>query len=126
MSSIDYGELHRVVKLAEVLDLIGYKPAWTCMNESRGPCPVHCHPDQRCCFINLNFGSWRCHRCKRGGGALNLFMTVRGLDVRPAARLLCELLSKPVPYKSSSNMRRPRAPRNRRKPFAAEEQDVLE
>lgn len=97
MPSIDFQRLRREIALKDVLQLLGYRCFSIRGGCSRGPCPAACHSDNRCCSFDFSKQVWHCHRCGQGGGVLDLWMCVKGLEIYAAARGLCEALGRPVP-----------------------------
>lgn len=89
MPFLDYGKVREQISLEQVLTLIGYtllvKTKW----RSYGRCPLHCCVASRAASFYLSKNLWYCHRCKRGGNQLDLYVIKSGMDVFPAALDLC-------------------------------------
>jgi hypothetical protein len=74
MPPIDYREARSRVRLAEVLDLIGFAASWRRGAQVRGPCPVHRSrtPTSRSFAADHGKQLWHCFRCGAGGNGLDL------------------------------------------------------
>jgi DNA primase len=75
MPPIDYREARAWVRLAEVLDLIGFEPSSRRGEQVRGPCPVHRSRTamSRSFVADLGKKLWHCFTCGAGGNALDLW-----------------------------------------------------
>ena len=100
MPLIDLGSARAEVRLAEVLELLG----WRCREQKgvqvRGPCPVHrsSSPRSRSFSAHLERGIWRCFVCAAKGNALDLWAAVQGQGLYPAVRELYRQLGREVPW----------------------------
>lgn len=95
---IDYRALRSMVSAADVLRLINwhtgrYEPAGY-----RGPCPIHRSSSSSSRSLSAQGPLWHCHRCRRGGDALELWCQVHGVDWLTGAYQLCEVLRIDPPY----------------------------
>jgi DNA primase len=78
MSSIDFRAARTQVRLAEVLELLGFVPCRRWQDQVRGPCPVHRSqsPRSRVFAAHLGRGVWHCFGCGAGGNVLDLWVAV--------------------------------------------------
>ena len=102
-AGIDYRALRQQVRLAQVLDLLGFVPSTCCRNQVRGPCPVHRSrtPRSRSFAAHLQRHCWQCFRCGAGGNALDLWAAATRLPVYEAAVDLCRRLNLSIPWLSA-------------------------
>jgi DNA primase len=100
MPGIDYREARARLRLAEVLDLVGFAPRSRCGEQVRGPCPVHRsrRPTSRSFAAHLGQGVWHCFVCGAGGNVLDLWVAVTGQDLHTAVIDLCARLGRDVPW----------------------------
>jgi hypothetical protein len=86
MPSVDCRLARAEVRLAMVLELLG----WRCRErrglQVRGPCPVHgsTSPRSRSFSAHLGRNVWRCFRCEAQGNALDLWARATGQELYPA------------------------------------------
>ena len=100
MPAIDYRRARVALRLARVLELIGYQPRWRRGPQVRGPCPVHGSDSATSRVFSAHLGKdlWHCFRCGSGGNALDLWAALRRLPLHAAVRDLCGRLHEPVPW----------------------------
>jgi len=100
--AIDFAELRRQVTIAQVLEIISWKPCSRRGCQLRGPCPVHKSQRQksRIFSVNLERNAYQCFSCGSKGNQLDLYMAVTGLPVYEAAAEICEKAGAEVPVKS--------------------------
>jgi DNA primase len=100
MAGIDYPALRQQVRLAQVLDLLGFVPSTCCGNQVRGPCPVHRSgtPRSRSFAAHLERHCWHCFGCGAGGNVLDLWAAVTNRPLYEAALDLCQWLHIKVPW----------------------------
>jgi DNA primase len=105
MPGIDFRRARACVRLAEVLDLLGFDPSERHGDQVRGPCPVHRSrtPGSRSFAAHLGKGAWHCFGCGAGGNALDLWVAVTGQPLYAAVIDLYKQLGYEVPW-----LRRPR------------------
>lgn len=115
MPFIDFDKVREMITLGEVLELVGGLVLSVDWDAQRGPCPLGCHPDPKCCGYNKRVGYFYCHRCKVGGEAFDLYRKISGKEYFQAAIDLCKALGKRVPYRPRSKERKQRPPRKRGK-----------
>jgi len=100
MPGIDYREARARLRLAEVLELLGFEPRSRWGDQLRGPCPVHGSrtPTSRSFAAHLGKGVWHCFACAAGGNALDLWVAVTRQDLHTAVIDLCNRLGRDVPW----------------------------
>jgi DNA primase len=101
MPGIDFAQLRAQVRLAQVLELVGFQAVTRRGPQWRGPCPVHgsSSPQSRSLSVNLERQCWHCFRCGAGGNALDLYAAVMRRPIYEAALELCARLHLPVPWR---------------------------
>ena len=102
MPGIDFAKLRQQVKLAQVLELVGFQPVTRHGPQWRGPCPVHgsTSPQSRSLAAHVGRQCWHCFRCGAGGNALELYLAVTKLPIYEGALELCAKLNLPVPWRA--------------------------
>ena len=100
MPAIDYRHARTQLRLADVLELIGYRPRWRQGDRSRGPCPLHGSRSatSRAFAAHLGKNLFHCFRCGAGGNALDLWAALSRLPLHAAVLDLCQRLHQPVPW----------------------------
>jgi DNA primase len=100
MPGIDFREARARLRLAEVLELLGFEPWRRAGDQVRGRCPVHRSqsPASRSFAAHLSKGVWRCFSCGGGGNALDLWAAVTGQRLHAAVLDLCGRLGREVPW----------------------------
>lgn len=98
MPSIDFRKVKEMTTLSDALCLINYPDGVTGRGRCKRRCPLFDHADGKCCSFDLRKCLWYCHRCKVGGGPLELVMFKLGLSPYQAAVKLCEGTHQPIPY----------------------------
>jgi len=100
MPGIDYREARSRVRLAEVLELIGFEARSGFGDQLRGPCPVHGSRTRtsRSFAAHLGKGVWHCFRCEAGGNVLDLWVAVTQLPLYAAVIDLYTRLGREVPW----------------------------
>jgi CHC2 zinc finger len=75
MPGIDYRAARALLRLGDVLELIGYRPTAQLGQQLRGPCPLHGSrsPRSRVFAAHLGKNVHHCFRCAAGGNALDLW-----------------------------------------------------
>ncbi len=109
MAGIDYPALRRVLRLGQVLELLGFVPSSRAGAQVRGPCPVHGSPTprSRSFAAHLERHCWQCFRCGARGNALDLWPAATGLPLYEAAVDLCGRLNLPIPRLPARSPPRP-------------------
>jgi DNA primase len=100
MPAIDYRRARTQLRLAEVLELIGYRPRSRRGPQWRGPCPLHGSRSatSRAFAVHLGKNLFHCFRCGAGGNALDLWAALTRLPLHAAVLDLCQRLHQPVPW----------------------------
>ena len=100
MPGIDYRAARALVRLADVLGLLGYTPSTRVGQQLRGPCPLHGSRSQasRVFAAHLGKNVYHCFRCGAGGNALDLWAALTRQPLHAAVLDLCERLGRPVPW----------------------------
>ena len=104
MSAIDFRAARSGVRLAEVLELVGFVPTWRWQDQVRDPCPVHRSPAprSRSFAAHLGRGVWHCFRCGAGGNVLDLWVVLTRQPLYPAVIDLYGRLGRDVPRRCRS------------------------
>jgi DNA primase len=89
MPSIDYKALKSLIPVPRALALLSWRAYKSGGANSRGPCPVHNGKGGSFSTFTATSVEWYCHKCKRGGSVLDLWMRVKGLPLYAAALDLC-------------------------------------
>ena len=100
MAAIDYRYARTQLRLADVLELIGYQPCWRQGEQWRGPCPLHGSRSatSRSFAAHLGKNLFHCFGCGAGGNALDLWAAVSRQPVHAAVIDLCNRLGREVPW----------------------------
>jgi DNA primase len=100
MPGIDYRAARASIRLAEVLELIGYQPRSRLGVQLRGPCPLHgsSSPSSRVFAAHLGKNVYHCFSCGASGNALDLWAALTRQSVYDAVRDLCQRLGRSVPW----------------------------
>jgi DNA primase len=100
MPGIDYRVARSRLRLAEVLELIGYRPRQRAGQQLRGPCPLHGSrsPTSRSFAAHLGKNVYHCFRCGSAGNALDLWVAWTGQSLHAAVVDLCRRLHQDVPW----------------------------
>jgi hypothetical protein len=107
---IDFRSARREVRLAAVLELLGWRAHERHGEQVRGPCPVHgsSSPLSRSLSAHLGRGVWQCFRCGASGNALDLWARVRGERLYPAVLELYRQLGRTPPWLGPTGPSRPK------------------
>jgi CHC2 zinc finger len=103
MPSLDYAAIKREIPLSDLLNYLGWSAIWSCQGQSRGGCPIHKSERALSRSFCVNGDGWYCHRCKRGGDQISLWMELHGGDAAQAAVAMCNALARPIYYKRRSS-----------------------
>jgi DNA primase len=100
MPGIDYRAARAQLRLAAVLDLLGFEARQRSGDQVRGCCPVHGSrtPHSRSFAAHLGKNVWHCFTCGAGGNALDLWAAVTRQDLYTATIDLCSRLGGDVPW----------------------------
>ena len=98
MPLIDFRQARREMRLAAVLELLGWRARERRAEQARGPCPVHgSAPRSRSFSAQLGRNVWHCFRCGASGNALDLWARVSGQPLYPATLELYRRLGRTPP-----------------------------
>jgi DNA primase len=86
MPLVDFRQARAEVRLADVLQLLGWTARTRVGAQVRGACPVHrsSSPTSRVFSAHLERGLWQCFRCGAAGNALELWAQVTGQGIYQA------------------------------------------
>lgn len=100
MPGIDFRLARTQLRLAEVLELIGYKPSRLSGVQGRGPCPLHGSRSRhsRSFAVQFHKNVFHCFGCGAGGNALDLWAALTRQPLHTAVVDLCRRLGRPVPW----------------------------
>ena len=90
MPAIDYHRARAQLRLARVLELIGYQPRRRHGQQWRGPCPLHGSRSATSFVFSVHLGKdlFHCFRCGAGGNALDLWAALQRLPLPTRASAL--------------------------------------
>ena len=99
MPLLDFRQARAEIRLAVVLELLGWRARERRGPQVRGPCPVHrsSSPGSRSFSAHLGRNVWRCFGCGGQGNALDLWARATGQQLYPAALALYRELSRAAP-----------------------------
>jgi DNA primase len=100
MPLIDLRQARAEIRLAMVLELLGWHARERRGEQVRGPCPIHesSTPSNRPFSAHLGRSVWRCFRCQASGNALELWAQATKQELYPATLELYRRLGRPVPW----------------------------
>jgi DNA primase len=99
MPWLDFRQARAEVRLAEVLQLLGWSARTRVGAQLRGACPVHRSQSatSRVFAAHLERGIWQCFRCGAAGNALDLWAQVTGQGIYQAVVELYGRLGRTLP-----------------------------
>jgi DNA primase len=99
MPWLDLRQARAEVRLAEVLELLGWRARALQGLQVRGPCPVHGSQaaTSRVFSAHLGRNVWHCFGCGASGNALDLWAQVRQQTIYEAVRDLYDHLGRRLP-----------------------------
>ena len=102
MRGIDFREARARVRIAEVLDLIGFQPRRVLGAQARGPCPLHRSREasSRVFAVHLTRNVYHCFACGAAGNALDLWAAWTRQSLYAAVVDLYERLGREIPWLS--------------------------
>ena len=108
MPLIDLRQARTDLRLAEVLELLGWTARTQTGVQVRGPCPVHQSrsPGSRSFSAHLSRNLWQCFVCGAAGNALDLWAQVTRQELYAAVLELYRRLGRPVPWRPPTKTRR--------------------
>jgi DNA primase len=100
MPLIDLRQARAEIRLALVLELLGWRPRERRGEQVRGLCPLHesSAPSNRSFSAHLGRSVWRCFHCQASGNALELWAQTTKQELYPATLELYRRLGRPVPW----------------------------
>jgi DNA primase len=100
MRGLDFAEARARLRIAEVLDLMGYEPRRIVGQQGRGPCPLHRSRSarSRVFAVHLHKNVYHCFSCGAGGNALDLWAAWTGQNVYAAVLDLFQRLGRDIPW----------------------------
>jgi DNA primase len=102
MPGIDFREAKARLRIAEVLDLIGFQPQRLQGAQVRGPCPLHRSRSatSRVFAVHLTRNVYHCFACGASGNALDLWAAWTRQGLHPAVIDLYQRLGRDIPWLS--------------------------
>jgi hypothetical protein len=99
MPLLDLRQARTEIRLAEVLELLGWTARVRVGLQVRGPCPVHGSPSSRSRNVSAHLGRSirQCFACGAAGNALDLWVQVTRQELYPAVLELYRRLGRAVP-----------------------------
>jgi transposase InsO family protein len=72
---IDFRAVREAIPIADVLELLHFKPTHRVGAQQRGPCPLHGSrsPRSRCFSVQLENNTFQCFKCGKAGNQLDLW-----------------------------------------------------
>jgi DNA primase len=100
MPWLDFRQARAEIRLAEVLQLLGWSARTRVGAQLRGACPVHRSQSatSRVFAAHLERGIWQCFRCGAAGNALDLWALVTGQGIYQAVVDLYGRLGRALPW----------------------------
>jgi putative transposase len=100
--AIDFQAVRSAISIAQVLNLLGFRPATDHGGQQRGNCPLHgsTHGTARCFSANTQAHTFHCFKCGRSGNALDLWAQATQQSLYEAAVDLCQRLAIPLPARN--------------------------
>ena len=100
MPLLDLRRARTEVRLAEVLQLLGWRARTRVGAQVRGACPVHRSQSttSRVFSAHLERGIWQCFRCGASGNTLDLWAQVTGQGLYAAVLDLYRRLGRALPW----------------------------
>ena len=85
MPGVNFNVLRSEITMEQVLDQLGFHPTSRAGNQLHGPCPVHRSTSarRRTFSVNLETGTYFCHKCHSQGNLDSTLVTPPGTEERP-------------------------------------------
>ena len=108
MPLLDFRQAQADIRLADVLELLGWTARVRVGVQVRGPCPVHGSrsPRSRSFAAHLGKNCWQCFRCGAAGNALDLWAQATRQNLYAAVLDLYCRLGRAVPLLPAARQRR--------------------
>ena len=109
MPSIDFRQLRATVKIAAVLELLGFVVVVRTGDQIRGDCPLHVSTNagkSRSFSAHLSRNTFPCIKCGASDNQLDLWAKATKLTVYEAAMNLCARLNKKPPSRATRTEKR--------------------
>jgi DNA primase len=100
MPGVDYRQVRSQIGLAQVLELMAYRPRRCVGPQWRGPCPLHGSQSaaSRSFAAHVGRNVYHCFRCGAGGNALDLWAAWTRQPLHASVLDLCQRLGQEVPW----------------------------
>jgi len=100
MRGIDFAEARARLRIAEVLELMGYEPRHQLGQQVRGPCPLHGSrsASSRVFAVHWHKNVFHCFVCGAGGNALDLWAAWTRQPLYAAVVDLFQRLGRDIPW----------------------------
>lgn len=100
MPLLDLRQARADLRLADVLELLGFSTRAPQGMQVRGPCPVHGSRSRSSRSFSAHLGRniWQCFRCGASGNALDLWVQVTRQPLYPAVLDLYRRLGRVIPW----------------------------
>jgi hypothetical protein len=101
MPGVDFERIRAVVRMEQVLNLLGFEPTSRSGSQWSGSCPLEdCRAGRRRRRFSVNVarGRYYCHRCRSHGNPLELWAAATHQSVHQAAIDLCRRLGCEIPW----------------------------
>lgn len=106
MPSIDFEKFRSLVTLKQTADALRITAKRFFPPNLRCQCPICWHEDPTACRVDWQHNRWYCHRCKSGGGTVELASRHLECGQYQAVVRVCVLLGIDVPYRERVRTRR--------------------
>jgi hypothetical protein len=112
MPLVDFRQARSEIRLAAVLEPLGWQARERRGEQVRGACPLHgsTSPRRRSFSAQLGRGVWQCSRCGASGNALDLWARATGQGLYQAVLGLYGRLGREVPWLRPARPAPPREP----------------
>jgi DNA primase len=98
MPLICFKTAKRLIPLAKVLSILGYRYPLQKWPKCSGPCPFRCSFNNRAASFDLRNGGWHCFGCRKSGNQLELYAMATGKPLHEATVELCGKAGVEPPY----------------------------
>jgi DNA primase len=100
MPGVDFRQVRAVLRISDVLALLGWQSRSRRGEQLRGPCPLHGSRSltSRCFAVQRARNVYHCFGCGASGNALDLYAAATRQGIHAAAVELCGRLGQAVPW----------------------------